>query len=155
MGVFDCTGSPTNAASWLSSSSAALLVPQHSTLNLATYRQFQQQQATAYKWLYTINVEAMARWFVPQVQCYVQAYMFSVVNHQLIHRHSTHFICSTHSVYIYFSSGRSCSYSLRNVLHFAYILLWQWWELQLQQCWFSWWWLVYSLQSSGTSGGQL
>ena len=59
-----------------------------------------------------MNVEV-----VPQVQCYVQAIIFSVLNHQFIHRHSTHFICSTHSVYIYFSSGRSYSYSLRNVLH--------------------------------------
>ena len=37
----------------------------------------------------------------------------------------------------------------------VYILLWQWWELQLQQCWSSWWWLVCSLQSSGSSGGKL
>ena len=33
-------------------------------------------------------------------------------------------------------------------------LLWQWQELQLQQCWSSWWWLLYSLQSSGTSRGK-
>ena len=34
-------------------------------------------------------------------------------------------------------------------------LLQQWLELQLQQCWSSWWWLLYSQQSSGTSEGKL
>ena len=37
----------------------------------------------------------------------------------------------------------------------VYNLLWQWQELQLQQCWFSWLWLLYSLQSSGTSRSKL
>ena len=42
-----------------------------------------------------------------------------------------------------------------SVPHFVCNLLQQWWELQLQQCWSFWWWLVYILQSSGTSEGKL
>ena len=41
-----------------------------------------------------------------------------------------------------------------SVPHFVCNLVWQWQELQLQQRWFSWWWLLYSLQSSGTSEGK-
>ena len=42
-------------------------------------------------------------------------------------------------------------YVLLCILYLIYIR----WELQLQQCWSSWWWLLYSLQSSGISRGEL
>ena len=48
------------------------------------------------------NLEAIIRCFVLHAQSRVLNFIL---------RHSTHLICSTHSVYIYFSSSRSCSYS--------------------------------------------
>ena len=50
------------------------------------------------------NLEAIIRCFV-----YCMPIQSRVLN--FILRHSTCLTCSTHSVYIYFSSGRSCSYS--------------------------------------------
>ena len=48
------------------------------------------------------NVEAIIQWFVLQAQCFkCSVYLFLPISSA----------CSTHSVYTYFGSGRSCSYS--------------------------------------------
>ena len=61
---------------------------------------------TAYGFILKCRIlKCMCRLFVLQAQCY------KCLVQNFILRHSTYFICSTHSVYIYFSSSRSYSYS--------------------------------------------